>query len=105
PPLAPTARARALFGLVEPPIARVEVHGQLAFAAHTLPRIFVGRRGIVGIDVEPPRQPAREAQRGFGGGGARARAEGKQLRIAPDRHAVAPPPATERPARQRLARI
>jgi hypothetical protein len=99
------AQPVALLGILDPRVARLEVHGQPALGAQTVPRILVGERDVVGIDLEVARERARKARGVLGGVRAGPRDVGEQLRVAPDRHAVAAPPAGERPARQRLARV
>ncbi len=90
--------------VVEAIVNWIDVDRQLALALQVVERIFEGFTNVIGIDAEPQRQGVHELLR-VSGPKIAVRSLGKQRRIMPERNAVGPPVASQRPARQRLAGI
>ena len=97
--------ARALFGVVDLGIERVDVDGQRLFLEQPIGRVFVGGDHVICFQAQPRGDLARESLRVGVGRPAFHLAVGDQLRRSPDRLPVLAPIERERPARQTLARI
>ena len=84
---------------------RIEAGRQVRLVAQDPPRILVGGQHVVGGEAERLRELGGEAPRIL----VRARRGGGRIRrdglLAPERRAVPPPEARQRPARQRLAGV
>ena len=72
---------------------RVDVDGQPAFFPQVIPGVLVGGQDVPSVDVDDLRQPFDEAQRISGAVTMIVLFIGDQTRIAPDRLAIAAPPA------------
>ncbi len=84
---------------------RVGVRRQRILAGEELRHVLVRRDHVSGGQPEPRGEGDGERRRRRRIGGARTRGVGDQRRVAPQRFAVDPPVQSERPARQRFARI
>ena len=100
-----TGEPDALDAVVQLGAQRVDVERQPALLPELVPDVLVARDRAARLDAEPRRQCLDEPSRRLGLVAEVLRFVGDQRLVVPDRLAVRTPPAAERPARQRLARI
>src|SRR5262249_19994791 len=105
PLLENTRQPGALLRIPQSRTERVHVGRQPAFLPQIVPDIFERRDTVPGIDGQRVCQRHDEASGVLLALAVIDRLVGDERVVIPDRLAVAPPPAPERPARQRFARI
>ncbi len=96
---------RALLFVLQLGLQRVDVHRQPPFPPEIVPDVFVRGDGMLRADPQQVGELHDEAPRLRLAVPVVDRLVGDERVVFPDRQAVAPPPATERPARQRFAGI
>ena len=96
---------RALLFVLQLGLQRVDVHRQPPFPPEIVPDVFVRGDGMLRADPQQVGELHDEALRLRLAVPVVDRLVGDERVVFPDRHAVAPPPAAERPARQRFAGI
>ena len=105
-PLLEDAReAGALLFVLQLRLQRIDVDRQPPLGPEVVPDVFIRRDDVVAIHGQRFRQRVDESARFRAAMPVVLGLVGDERFVAPERHAVAPPPAAERPARQRLARI